>query len=241
MDSDKTYKVYKHTNIHNGKVYIGITRQDVERRWQNGHGYDRTYFGNAIKKYGWNGFKHEILFSGLSKEDACEKEKTLIKLYKSDNREYGYNICEGGQTGDNLHPYYGSENNRAVSVRRINPKTKEVVVFNTMTDAVNEMGINHRGISKACRGISNTYMGYIWEYENIEFEKPVRTPRGKHSHKYREIQIILIETDGQIRKFESIRKAAQELGLREKNIARYVKGERHDASGRRWYKDGLDK
>ena len=31
------YKVYKHTNIKNGKVYIGITQQSVEKRWQKGY------------------------------------------------------------------------------------------------------------------------------------------------------------------------------------------------------------
>lgn len=43
------YTVYKHTNKINGKVYIGITSQNVKRRWQNGAGYYGTYFYNAIK------------------------------------------------------------------------------------------------------------------------------------------------------------------------------------------------
>ena len=149
--TDKRYKVYRHTNKVNGKVYIGITKQSVERRWQNGKGYDRTYFGNAIRKYGWDSFEHSVLISGVDKETACFIEKTLIALYKSNTRECGYNICEGGQTGDNLSPHCGEDNCRATSVKRIDPKTNEVVIYRTVNEAAISMGINHRGISKACR------------------------------------------------------------------------------------------
>lgn len=90
------YCVYKHT-VPNGKVYIGITGIKPERRWQNGCGYKRQgYFYRAIEKYGWDNFKHEILFSDLTKEEAEQKEVELIALYKSNKRECGYNIANGG-------------------------------------------------------------------------------------------------------------------------------------------------
>ena len=65
------YKVYKHTNKTNNKVYIGITQQKLEKRWQNGYGYkEQIYFYNAIKKYGWDNFNHELLFDNLTEEQA---------------------------------------------------------------------------------------------------------------------------------------------------------------------------
>lgn len=93
----QTYKVYKHT-FPNGKVYIGITFRDVKKRWGNGNNYkNNRYIDNAIKKYGWDNIKHEVLFDGLSKEDAEKKEIELIQHYKSNNQEYGYNITNGGK------------------------------------------------------------------------------------------------------------------------------------------------
>ena len=63
MKQINNYKVYKHTNIINNKVYIGLTKQEPKRRWQNGYGYiDNSYFYNSITKYGWDGFKHEVLY-----------------------------------------------------------------------------------------------------------------------------------------------------------------------------------
>ena len=90
------YTVYRHI-APNDKVYIGITSRDVERRWQGGRNYKSSpHFDNAIKKYGWDNIKHEILFEGLTREDAEKKEIELIARYKSNNPLYGYNIEKGG-------------------------------------------------------------------------------------------------------------------------------------------------
>ena len=94
---DRTYTVYIHTSP-SGKVYIGITCQSIDKRWQNGYGYVRQAFFNAIKKYGWNNIKHEILYINLTKEEAENIEIELIAKYKSNQREFGYNIDNGGKT-----------------------------------------------------------------------------------------------------------------------------------------------
>lgn len=91
------YCVYKHITP-NSKVYIGITSQIPRKRWKGGKsGYvDNDYFTKAIQKYGWENIRHEILFDGLTKEEAEQKEIELIAQYKSNQREYGYNIENGG-------------------------------------------------------------------------------------------------------------------------------------------------
>uniref|UniRef100_UPI0040279BF8 hypothetical protein n=1 Tax=Lachnospira eligens TaxID=39485 RepID=UPI0040279BF8 len=55
-------------------------------------------FYNAIKKYGWDNFTHEVVYSNLNKQAADKLEKELIHKYNS--IEEGYNLKEGGSRGE---------------------------------------------------------------------------------------------------------------------------------------------
>lgn len=93
---EKNYKVYMHTSP-SGKRYIGITCQKPNDRWGYGKNYKHNkYFSSAIEKYGWEAFSHEILYDNLSEEEAKQHERELIEQYKSNQKEYGYNISLGG-------------------------------------------------------------------------------------------------------------------------------------------------
>ena len=101
--SAKMYCVYMHVNKINDKKYIGITCQDVNDRWKNGHGYqaDQDVFYKAIQKYGWDNFNHIIVKENLTFKEANQLEMELISLYKTNcckykNPEYGYNMTDGG-------------------------------------------------------------------------------------------------------------------------------------------------
>ena len=97
----KEYCVYVHTNKVNGKKYVGITKQKPVTRWANGKGYkENLHFTFAIQKYGWDNFKHEIIKSQLTKEEACKQEFELIKILNTQNPSFGYNVANGG-TGVN--------------------------------------------------------------------------------------------------------------------------------------------
>lgn len=104
METNNNFYVYKHTSP-SGKCYIGITCQEPEYRWGN-NGYKYTErksdgqlkhpkFANAILKYGWNNFSHEILHENLSKEEACSLEQKYISMYKEGGKSY--NISDGGE------------------------------------------------------------------------------------------------------------------------------------------------
>ena len=73
--------------------------QEPEKRWGvNGCNYKSSpHFYSAIQKYGWDNFEHNILFTNLTKEEACLKEQELIKQFNSMDRNFGYNSTSGGE------------------------------------------------------------------------------------------------------------------------------------------------
>ncbi len=94
---ENNYIVYMHT-LFDSRKYVGITCAKPEKRWRKGRGYQgNSYFWNTIQKYGWDSFKHEVLFENLSKKQACDKEKALIKLFHSNEHDFGFNITAGGE------------------------------------------------------------------------------------------------------------------------------------------------
>lgn len=94
---DHNYTVYMHENKINGKKYFGMTGQDPEKRWLKGTNYRTCHaIRRAFEKYGWDGFNHVIIQSGLSREEACELEQKLIAENHTQDPNLGYNICGGG-------------------------------------------------------------------------------------------------------------------------------------------------
>ena len=93
--------VYKYTNKLNGKIYIGITTRDVNKRHSEHLKSldDGTYFHNALKKYGVNNFKLKIIDQAESIEELKNKEKEYIKKHNSfaySKDPNGYNCTRGG-------------------------------------------------------------------------------------------------------------------------------------------------
>jgi len=90
--------IYKVTNIVNGKIYIGQTIQTLKYR-RNAHLIDKRncYFHNALSKYGKKNFEWVILEHCSSKEELDEMEFHYIKQYKSNFKQYGYNMTLGGE------------------------------------------------------------------------------------------------------------------------------------------------
>lgn len=93
---EKKYKVYKYT-FPNGKIYIGTTSLTLEQRKDCGYGHNLP-LREAIRRYKWNGFEKEILYDGLSQNEAFEMEKKTIKELNAQDKKCGYNISFGGKS-----------------------------------------------------------------------------------------------------------------------------------------------
>ena len=154
--------IYKHT-APNGKCYIGQTKQLPECRWQNGRGYEHnTHFYNAIKKYGWENFQHEIIeFDILSQDEANEREIFWIDFF--DSYANGYNLTKGG----NNHEHIG------IPVLQIDITTLEIVnAFPTIRHAESVTNIDHTQIARCCSKDKKDIIagGFHWCFQDEWFE-----------------------------------------------------------------------
>jgi hypothetical protein len=152
----------------NNKKYIGITMQNVKKRWAKGNGYrHQKHFFNAILKYGWDNIEHIIIESNLTKEMAGALEKKLIEQHKTNDRNYGYNISSGGEYSrhgvKNLHYNQGEDNPLSKSVVCIELN----LTFATMTEANKRTGVDISGIAKCCKGKRKKAGGYHWRYKSV--------------------------------------------------------------------------
>jgi len=106
----------------NGKRYVGRGyschtknlrgKRGIEKRWGDYARLDckKQYkLYNAIKKYGWENVKKEVILETDDVERQYTVERQLIALWNLQNHKYGYNISPGGRDGfqsDN-HPNKG--------------------------------------------------------------------------------------------------------------------------------------
>lgn len=100
--------IYKITNKINGKVYIGQS-VCIEHRW-NQHKSDARLYKSyaplycALRKYSIENFSFDVL-EECQQEKLNEKEIYWIKYYDSTNKEKGYNIKSGGNSGGSIYNY----------------------------------------------------------------------------------------------------------------------------------------
>lgn len=100
--------VYRLTSP-SGKVYIGMTATTLNKRMFS-HTVDRARMLKRGKKLGrfysaWSKYpiavwKKEVLATDLSRIEANAIEREQIRLHKSQDVDFGYNMADGGNGGD---------------------------------------------------------------------------------------------------------------------------------------------
>ena len=97
--------IYKTTNLINNKIYIGKDSNNNPNYLGSG-----LYLKHAIKKYGKENFKKEIL-EECDLSNINEREIHWIKELDSRNKNIGYNIQEGGNGFGckEENPFYGKK------------------------------------------------------------------------------------------------------------------------------------
>ena len=101
--------IYRFRNKINGKYYIGKTTTSVRKRviehMTNSRPWTKArkgYFQKALYKYGFENFEFSIIEKGITDKELLNKREIYwIGYYKSDQREFGYNMTPGGEGNTN--------------------------------------------------------------------------------------------------------------------------------------------
>lgn len=116
--------IYKVTNKKNNKCYIGKTFQNISKRTSQ-HYYNsketsrKSYFHNALKKYGKNNFEWEIIDIGNDEEELSVLERFWIWKYNSYGKD-GYNLTKGGE--GNYGVKHSEETKQRMSISKMGNK-----------------------------------------------------------------------------------------------------------------------
>ena len=239
-----TYCVYIHTNKIDGKMYVGQTCQNPQKRWAGGSKYKgSTYFYKAIKKYGWDNFEHEIVASNLTSDEANHFEELLISQLDTMNPKYGYNLKSGGENNllseetkhkisqaaslrtSDKNPFFGKHHTE--SLKQQMSKTKQGMFTGnknpnygkTTSDEVKQKISN--GIKKA---IASDEMKTKLSANNTKEKNPM----ARKINQYDKNEIFICT-------WFCIASAADALMICAQNISRCAKGIRPTAGGFVWY------
>lgn len=97
---DKIVGIYKITNKLNDKVYIGQSKNIMQRFREHKSALNRNLHKNEHLQLSWNKYGENNFLFEIVKECCANEldyyEKKFINLYKSTDRNYGYNIEFGG-------------------------------------------------------------------------------------------------------------------------------------------------
>lgn len=88
--------IYRLTNTVNSRVYIGKTVNFKKRMCEHKNDKRKTYLHNAIRKYGWENFKREIIIDDVPEEDLGNLEMSYIEV-ENTMAPAGYNLTKGGE------------------------------------------------------------------------------------------------------------------------------------------------
>jgi len=208
-----------------GKVYIGLTSQSLRTRICHHHRHARLGkqwpLSQAIRKYGellhW-----EIIVTGLTKPEAVQIEKDLIK--QLDTQKRGYNATSGGDGCFDISPdarrrqrvnnkKWHLEHKQQIcednKLRSNRPETKKKMSNNTKAFYANEE--NRKKQSQRIKA----------HFSNPETRDAMSVSKGGRAFR-------CIETGNQ---FININKTANQFGGDPKNLQAHLKGRKKSFVG----------
>jgi hypothetical protein len=220
-ETNKPYGfVYVTTNTVNGKKYIGQKMYRKDYQYYLGSG---ALISKAIKKYGRENFKREIVAFAESAEELNILETEYIKNCNAVNDEKYYNLSLGGDCGKPALGYHRNQELRDKQRIAMSGDKNYNYGKHFSVETRRKLSESHRGLCTWSKGkipseetkkrISESKKGE----KNYWFGK-------KHTEEWKikkGIKVICITTD---KIFNFIKEGADYYGFDSSNLAKHCKG-----------------
>jgi len=153
--------IYMFENKMNNKKYIGKTLRIKERYNEHKRANDNSLFHSAIKEFGFDNFVFSILEEVTleTKKSVNSKlneiEKYYIALYKTRDKEYGYNVSCGGDGSSGC--LRSDETKQKISISKIgerNPMKRKEIRDKVSKSLIGRNGRKHTNETKQKISIS---------------------------------------------------------------------------------------
>lgn len=239
--------VYVHKNPVSGQIfYVGIGKQNRRPKSKDNR---NTYWKNYVKKHGEPII--EIIHSGLTWEDACAIEKTLIKLYgKVQDGGVLVNMTDGGEGAAGLKYDRKMLENKKAAMNRPEVKAKlraatlkqwESEDFRKSISEYQRKNFlknnpnNRPGVKekqqKAARENNSFKLPEVRAILSKNMKERLKDPKTREFFEKARlkgvesssIKVIAIDENGNILKFDSLRKAAVFMNVGHHTIALRLK------------------
>jgi hypothetical protein len=236
-----------------GKFYVGRTCNFKMRMYTHKYSASKkTKLGRAIRKYGWSTFEVSVLEDDLTFEEVKEREKFFISLI--DSVKYGYNILRGGAG----YEFGMRDIKTARKIRALNITTGEMTVFDSITDASEELDIHsgkicailNKKVEKSRQGNpmtrtqakGYTFEDYVEDAPDMTYKPPpplvmsedAKAKIGAAAKGRGAKGVIGTHVLGYTVQFDVIKDAARELGIDDGEITKNAKGKRGPVGGFSW-------
>ena len=207
--------IYKTTNTLNGKIYIGKDTNNNPNYLGSG-----VILKNAIKKYGIQNFKKEILENCNTIEDLNKREKYWIKQYNTLNKQIGYNISLGGDGGD---LFSNNPNKENIRKKYIKANKEKCIGMHRSNESKQKMKLNHADFT----GIKNPFYGKIHNEKTIQKIKQIQSNRTWNNKISKSIkERISVMTDEERKKYFGRNFNQNKINEKRKGIKHWSKSDR---------------
>lgn len=215
----KKYIVYCTTNIINNKIYVGVHGTENPDIFDGYIGnsinifksnpelkYPKIPFHKAVKKYGYNAFKRQILATFETEEEALDLEGIIVNenfIKRNDT----YNIILGG----GLPPLHNK------IIYQYSLQGEFIQEWKSITEAANNLEFSNAAIGLAAK-YNRTAANFLWSFSKIE-----RLDLTLYNIYNPKIPVYVYDYDGNfIKSFESINQCSKNFNVTLSRIQRAI-------------------